>query len=166
MTPALEAAEIERLKGLLEKATPGEWSARHNLDWGISGILSGNHRRPIIADIPRSTLAHCDATLIVAAVNALPALLATAERVKALEAENARLRADLKHSEDAVVGNCEGCLAPLFDGDDFVSDPDGVSGCWSAMTDLPSKRERPCFAYRVGKFPTRALTTIAEGSEG
>lgn len=49
---------------------------------------------------------------------------------------------------------CEACGAGLFHDDDFVSDPEGmVSGCWASMTDLPSARERPCYAYRVGKPP-------------
>lgn len=73
-------------------------------------------------------------------------------RIAAQAIELATLRADLAaNSADAQVASCEGCGAPLFEGDDFVSNPDCVSGCWYAMTDLPSKRERPCYAYRVGK---------------
>ena len=59
------------------------------------------------------------------------------------------LIADLAKFDAEII--CEACGAPLFDGDDYVSDPDGVSGCWAAMTDLPSKQGRPCYAYRVGK---------------
>jgi hypothetical protein len=53
--------------------------------------------------------------------------------------------------ERVAVTTCEGCQAPLFENDDYISDPDGCSGCWATMTDAPSKRERPCYAHRVGK---------------
>ena len=49
------------------------------------------------------------------------------------------------------VAACEGCGAQLFEGDDYVSDPGDVHGCWHTMTDIPPKRERACYAYRVGK---------------
>jgi hypothetical protein len=64
-----------------------------------------------------------------------------------LRGEVERLRADLARFDADLA--CEGCGAPLYEGDDYVTDPDGVAGCWSAMTDVPSKRESPCFAYRV-----------------
>ena len=48
---------------------------------------------------------------------------------------------------------CEACGAGLFSDDDFLGDENGVTGCWVAMTDQPSERERPCYAYRVGKVP-------------
>ncbi len=68
-----------------------------------------------------------------------------------------RLRADcLALAENEILDHCEGCGAWLLSSDDYVSDPDGVVGCWAAMTDLPSKRERPCYAYRVGKEDARA----------
>ena len=63
--------------------------------------------------------------------------------------EIGKLREDLKKHAEAL----ETCGAPLFDGDDYVCDPDGVAGCWSAMTDRKSNRERPCYAYRVGERP-------------
>lgn len=75
-----------------------------------------------------------------------------AEAVSALSSlveRNRRLVADLAKFDWELA--CEGCGAPLFDGDDYVSDPDDCSGCWAAMTDRPSERERPCYAYRVGK---------------
>ncbi len=66
-------------------------------------------------------------------------------------AENARLRADcLKLGNSEIVTYCEGCGAWLLPDDDYVAGED-VSGCWAAVTDEPSKRERPCYAYRVGK---------------
>lgn len=77
--------------------------------------------------------------------------------------ENEWLRDDLTKSDWEV--SCEGCGAPLFEGDDYVSDPDGCSGCWASMTDLPSKRQRPCYAYRVGKR-SAALSTTTEQDHG
>jgi hypothetical protein len=76
------------------------------------------------------------------------------------EGAEARLRADLKHADDAVIARCEGCQAPLFDGDNMCSDPNGVYGCWHTMTDVPDTRNRPCYAYRVGK-PSAALHDTA-----
>lgn len=81
-----------------------------------------------------------------------------AREFEALEAENARLREDVKRAtEDEVVAHCEGCGAWLLSGDDFVSSPDDcISGCWHTMTDQRSGRDRPCYAYRVGKSDARA----------
>lgn len=78
-----------------------------------------------------STLAECEAVI--------------AGQGRIIEA----LRSDLAKGEP--VAQCEGCQAPLFFDDDYVGDPDGCYGCWAAMTDFSSKRERPCYAYRVGK---------------
>lgn len=74
-----------------------------------------------------------------------------ADRIEALITENERLRADAERllSEEPIA-TCEGCGAYLFDGDDYFTDPDGIEGCW-AMTNTPSKRERPCYSYRVGE---------------
>ena len=63
----------------------------------------------------------------------------------------AKLVADLQTAcDEEAVAACEACGAPLFTNDDFVTGDD-VSGCWAAMTDAPSRRERPCYAYRLGK---------------
>lgn len=72
-----------------------------------------------------------------------------------------QLRADLIKNCEAV-STCEGCGAPLFADDDFVAGED-ASGCWSAMTDTPSKRERPCYAYRVGEPDARAIEAHIRG---
>lgn len=68
--------------------------------------------------------------------------------ISRLKEENGRLRDDVSGREP--VATCEGCRAPMFEGDDFVSGED-CSGCWYTMTDAPTKRDRPCYAYRVGK---------------
>lgn len=78
-------------------------------------------------------------------------------RVEVLEGECAKLTADCTSLiESEIVAHCEGCGAWLLATDDYVSDPDGVNGCWAAMTDLPSKRPRPCYAYHVGKADAQA----------
>jgi hypothetical protein len=85
----------------------------------------------------------------------------------ATDAENQRLRAEVealredcrKLLENEPVATCESCGTWLLDGDDYVTDPDGVAGCWAAMTDVPSKTERKCYAYRVGKCDARAALT-------
>lgn len=80
--------------------------------------------------------------------------------IERLRAANEKLVADLAaYSENEVCATCEGCAAPLFSEDDYVSNDD-MSGCWAAMTDLPSKRERPCYAYRVGKVDARTSLLI------
>lgn len=90
------------------------------------------------------------------------ALSAEAKLAQAVET-NHKLQADLAMAaESEVVANCEQCGAPLFVGEDFVSDPDGVAGCWYAVTDIQSKRDRPCFAHRVGKPEARARSARGE----
>lgn len=82
------------LRELLAKATPGPW--------GAEAITkhSASNERPWVGRLSESRYAAlsygetqleavANAALIVAAVNALPALL---DRVEALEAENARMR--------------------------------------------------------------------------
>ena len=73
-----------------------------------------------------------------------------------LEMERDRWKADYWRALDGEpVASCEKCRAYFFDGDDYVSDPGGVHGCWYSMTDIKSKRDRPCYAYRVDKADAR-----------
>lgn len=80
-----------------------------------------------------------------------------------VDAENQRLRGEVdalredcrKLLENEPVATCESCGTWLLDGDDYVTDPDGVAGCWASMTDVQSKTERQCYAYRVGKCDAR-----------
>lgn len=73
-----------------------------------------------------------------------------------------KLRTDLAKNCEAVA-TCESCSAPLFADDDFVSGED-CSGCWSAMIDTSSKRERPCYAYRVEKPDARTALNPSPAS--
>jgi hypothetical protein len=81
--------------------------------------------------------------------------LITAERdasIAKLEVDNARLREDFRNcSEKELMSSCEQCGALFLDGDDYVTDDDGVAGCWHAMTGQHHPLPRPCYAYRVGK---------------
>lgn len=75
---------IQRLRDLLAKATPGTWVENRGR------IVGGPDDRPIDAEVVASTYGvaatrNGNAALIVAAVNALPALLDVAEAAKAIE---------------------------------------------------------------------------------
>lgn len=74
--------------------------------------------------------------------------------LEAARADNERLIVDIEKNSDPAA-HCEGCGAPLFVDEDWVSSDD-CSGCWYALSDAKHKRERPCFAYRVGKPDARA----------
>lgn len=89
---------------------------------------------------------------------------ALSARVEALENINAKLIVDMQNNGDGGFG-CERCGAPLYADDDYVSDPDGTRGCWHAMTDRRSTRDRPCYAYRVGKPDARAALSRKETTE-
>lgn len=100
-TPApapLPPEEIERLNGLVEKALPGPWLIDD--DWHKDGILAPDAEHPHEPWVVANTTGYCgyghdfkddNRALIIAAVNALPALLAEieagragAERVRAM----------------------------------------------------------------------------------
>lgn len=74
--------------------------------------------------------------------------------LSAAQADNERLRIDIERHTDPV-SHCEGCGAPLFVDEDWVSGED-CSGCWRAITDAKDIDHRPCFAYRVGRLDGRA----------
>ena len=95
-------ADLSKLRELLEKATPGPWETRHNLDWGSSMILGKHESRPVVADVLRAMggVAHCDANLIVAAVNALPHLIAELTTAREALTQIERLGSDGEHSGD------------------------------------------------------------------
>ena len=79
--------------------------------------------------------------------------------------EVGRLRADLAQNAEAVT-SCEGCNAPLFDGDSFVMSED-ASGCWAMMTcNHRSAENTPCYAYRVGKPSAHARAALTEPTDG
>lgn len=78
-TPAGLSLDSEVLRGLLAMATERPW------DNSVRAVWCGGE---LVADVAEPE----DAELIVAAVNALPDLLAAAEAVPGLQAENERLR--------------------------------------------------------------------------
>lgn len=105
--------DTDKLRELLAKATPGPWQADDG-DGGMWGVFADSadgdcdaisYMLEPTAPGYRSLRPEHDeanAALIVAAVNALPALLSTLaadkERMAGLEAENAALRHDLERS--------------------------------------------------------------------
>lgn len=145
LRPALEQARDTFLRyGDLHKAKPDMEKAQRDYDLAALmdlALATDNHQAP---DGKWSWETMQDA------------------EIAALRSEVERLRTDLSHAEP--VAHCEGCQAPLFDGDDFVSSED-CSGCWHTMTDAPTKRDRPCFAYRVGK-PEARKARITLGQDG
>jgi hypothetical protein len=95
-TPAPTAAQIEEMEGLIAKATPGPWFAGEGINgvptdtmtiWpdakGVGALIARTGYHPVWDGWFQQ--AHDDAALIVAAVNALPALLAAAKRATAME---------------------------------------------------------------------------------
>ena len=72
--------DIERLRSLHEKATPGEWRGGHRCDGSIRATVDGK-RVSICAD-----LSTADAAYIAALHNALPTLAAALERAQRVEA--------------------------------------------------------------------------------
>lgn len=102
------------LRELLAKATPGPWKERGGSvyvpdeDDGDARIICGMGRSaggfseyyPVQAHKPEGI---ANAALIVAAVNALPSLLA---RIEALEAERAGLRDEMERRDNNETRNC------------------------------------------------------------
>ena len=119
------------------------WYAREN-SWRSCGMHMSGRTQFSAAEIDRGERAR--------------KALAQYEKSDTDRDQLASLRNDLSLAlAHEQVATCEGCSAPLMDCDDYVSGED-CSGCWAAMTDAPSKRERPCYAYRVGK-PSAALAS-------
>ena len=90
VTPEMQA----ELRRLLDAATPGPWRDEMMQGQGLTltAIIAGKPN-PDDLRVIGSTLAHNDARAIVAAVNALPALLDAAAERDALAAKVARVRA-------------------------------------------------------------------------
>ena len=98
--PDLTPEKLAELRRLLDAATPGPWRDEMMQGKGVTltAIIAGRPN-PDDLRVIGSTLAHNDARVLIAAVNALPALLdaaaerdrlaATVERVRALHHEGA-----------------------------------------------------------------------------
>ena len=89
-----ETPDVAELRRLLDAATPGPWRDEMMQGQGLTltAIIAGKPN-PDDLRVIGSTLAHNDARAIVAAVNALPALLDAAAERDALAAKVARVRA-------------------------------------------------------------------------
>lgn len=94
--------DLSALEGLLGEATPGLWAIDGRF-LVTSDKIELDMERRCIADLDyfHMPFNHANAALIVAAVNALPALLAIAGEVEGLRAENEALREALKDLCDA-----------------------------------------------------------------
>ena len=93
VTPEIQA----ELRRLLDAATPGPWRDEMMQGKGVTltAIIAGRPN-PDDLRVIGSTLAHNDARVLIAAVNALPALLDAA-------AERDDLRAALRYREEQVT---------------------------------------------------------------
>lgn len=118
--------DLDLLRGLLKDAAvigPFPWGHRDNDIYDAAGCR-----------VATATTA-LEAALIVALVNAAPALLDKASRTTALEAENARLR-EAAQPFSGVADDLEDCL-------DLITDPDrrenvdiGFGGMRAAEMDI------------------------------
>jgi len=90
----LPQSELERLEGLLERATKGPWREGRT---ATTHHVSAGMRRIAIMPIKRDTPSSANAELTVAAVNALPTLIADN---RALSAEVERMREAIEQALD------------------------------------------------------------------
>lgn len=92
MTSAPLPETIADLRELLAKVTPGPWKAEGSIYEHMIAEIVG---RRGIAQVWSTPTGYDDARLIVAAINALPALLTAAARGVESEAEIAALKAEI-----------------------------------------------------------------------
>ena len=92
--PDLTPETLAELRRLLDAATPGPWRDEMMQGKGVTltAIIAGKPN-PDDLRVVGSTLAHNDARILIAAVNALPALLDAAAERDALAATVERVRA-------------------------------------------------------------------------
>lgn len=93
--------DIKALRALHEAATPGPWTSTER-NYGHAVAVVGSGWRVALCDTQRPDRNAADAALIVAAVNALPALLdrlERAERAGDLAADVERLKARVREME-------------------------------------------------------------------
>ena len=128
--PDLTPEKLAELRRLLDAATPGPWRDEMMQGQGLTltAIIAGK-TNPDDLRVIGSTLAHNDARAIVAAVNALPALLDAAAERDALAAKVERVRELHKSSGDAetqgYTGREYGYISPYCMGE-VASDEYGV----------------------------------------
>ena len=125
LTPEIQA----ELRRLLDAATPGPWRDEMMQGKGVTltAIIAGRPN-PDDLRVIGSTLAHNDARVLIAAVNALPALLDAAaerdrlagavERVRALATEWATQPNDYDEDTEQQIEDGGAILRALDDGSD------------------------------------------------
>lgn len=146
---AVERVDTAELRKLLEKATPGPWQVN-----GVRGKLRKSHGEHIMEthDIgpdgdalasvffnPKTGLGFADAKLIVAAVNALPAILSQLDK---LETENARLLLSTRGDPDGRWP------LEVRDAVDALEDQYGISLCSSAFAEKHNRLREAAEAGR------------------
>jgi hypothetical protein len=136
-------AIIGRLKGLLEKATPGEWKSRRGDKYGdnrVVPVFSGEEAHGWSAGF-YSEPSDEDADFIAFAHNHLPAVLA----------ELSRLRAELDRERKRAEG-AEADLKAFADGARLKPDDAQVAMCfackWDEASDCPGVEADTCFEWR------------------
>lgn len=112
--------DIEKLRALLAAATPGPWKASIYYDDGQPSGVDVESESGSVCDVRGRQLATEDAAFIAASRDALPALLAEVER---LRAENAQLRARkaemcscVRRYETPGCDECDGVGAVIVEG--------------------------------------------------
>ena len=127
--PDLTPETLAELRRLLDAATPGPWRDEMMQGKGVTltAIIAGRPN-PDDLRVIGSTLAHNDARVLIAAVNALPALLDAAaerdrlagavERVRALATEWATQPNDYDEDTEQQIEDGGAILRALDDGSD------------------------------------------------
>ena len=127
--PDLTPEKLAELRRLLDAATPGPWRDEMMQGKGVTltAIIAGRPN-PDDLRVIGSTLAHNDARVLIAAVNALPALLDAAaerdrlagavERVRALATEWATQPNDYDEDTEQQIEDGGAILRALDDGSD------------------------------------------------
>ena len=125
----LTPEKLAELRRLLDAATPGPWRDEMMQGKGVTltAIIAGRPN-PDDLRVIGSTLAHNDARVLIAAVNALPALLDAAaerdrlagavERVRALATEWATQPNDYDEDTEQQIWDGGAILRALDDGSD------------------------------------------------
>ena len=127
--PDLTPEKLAELRRLLDAATPGPWRDEMMQGKGVTltAIIAGRPN-PDDLRVIGSTLAHNDARVLIAAVNALPALLdaaaerdalaAAVERARVLATEWATQPTDYDEDTEQQIEDGGAILRALDDGSD------------------------------------------------
>lgn len=105
--------DIEKLRALLAAATPGPWKASIYYDDGQPSGVDVESESGSVCDVRGRQLATEDAAFIAASRDALPALLAEVERLRARKAE---MCSCVRRYETPGCDECDGVGAVIVEG--------------------------------------------------